>query len=62
MPKPSEATRQWAGKTKPKYGEHWIPHKGPFKLIKLPPQAGITPPMTAKEFESGRNISGSWMW
>lgn len=24
----------------------WIPHKGPFKLIKLKPNEGLTPPMT----------------
>ena len=25
---------------------NWVPHKGPFKLIKLPPNAGITPETT----------------
>ena len=26
--------------------DYWVPHKGPYKLIKLPPNAGLTPPMT----------------
>ena len=30
----------------PKKNDYWVPHKGPYKLIKLPPNAGLTPPMT----------------
>ena len=46
MPKPNAATRQWAGKTDRKNPADWVPFKGKWKLIKLPPNEGVTPEMT----------------
>ena len=58
--KPNAATRRWAGKTSQKDPKGWKPFTGKWKVIKLPRDAGITPELTAKEYESGRSIHGSW--
>ena len=55
--KPNAATRKWAGKQDQRPSKDWVPHNGPFKVIKLPRDAGVAPELTAKEFSSGRDIS-----
>ena len=32
-------------------GFPWVPHKGPFKVIRLPRDAGKTEPMTQAEYD-----------
>ena len=47
--------------------ETWIPHRGPFKVTKLPtsgPGSGIEDHMTQEQFDSGRVIrraSDNWV-
>ena len=48
MPRPSLNGRR-AGRKES--FDHWVPHKGPFKVIKLPREAGVVPEMTQAEYE-----------
>ena len=63
MGKPNRATREWAGKTDRKDPNKWTPHRGPFRLTKLPPNAGVTPEMLEMpEKDSGTRVDRGYMW
>ena len=61
--RPNRATREWAGKTDRKDPTKWKPHTGKWKVIKLPPNAGVAPEMTEMpEMDSGTHVDRRYMW
>ena len=63
--KPHPNTLAWMGKGNRKSPNHWKPHQGEYRVIKLPrsgPGSGITPPLTEEMLNDGVRVDQGWMW